>query len=210
MSKRNNEKAKWNNKSSSSTTKQNQNGRKGLRKVWSGSDKVVPHRSRLTLRWCSVLFYIQETLQSSSDLRVPRWPALPWAGLVEKEKWNLMKKSSVNRNWSILASHIHINTHLRGSTTCEDHWWWSHKNLSVTDKLVPLRRVDAKYLKMRRRWSRRTGMDMNRRPTIPEHSCWLSAIYLCIQFNGVVLIDRRPLWESTDSHSHTLEFQCGI
>lgn len=40
-------------------------------------------------------------------------------------------------------------------------------------------------------------MDMNRRPTIPEHSCWLSAIYLCIQFNGVVLIDRRPLWEST-------------
>lgn len=115
------------------TTKQNQNGmggRKGLRKVWPGSDKVVPHNKAPVPFFGGVLFVLHPRNSS-------RW-ALAKTCLVE-EKWEEGELSQPQLiNFSFAYPHKHP---LEG-----EYLYLSHKNLSVTDKLVPLRRrVDWKY-----------------------------------------------------------------
>lgn len=135
MSNRNNgEEAKWNYKSS-----EQQQSR--IRMEWEGG-RVSERSGPAQTKWCHTtrhrfhssvvffLFYIQETLQDEP------WPRLVWWRRSEK------KKSSGNRNWSILASHIHINTHLRGSTctaaTRISPWLisWFHYDEELTESMI--------------------------------------------------------------------------
>lgn len=137
MSNRNNgEEAKWNYKCSEQQhTKQNQNGmggRKGLRKVWPGSDKVVPHNKAPVPFFGGVLFVLHPRNSS-------RWPALAKTCLVE-EKW---EEGELSQPQLINLSFAYPHKHPLEGSTCTaatriSPWLirWFHYDEEVTESMI--------------------------------------------------------------------------